>query len=335
MSGKTTQIRPFLLALVVVLAVGGALWWSFAPSKHQPLGQRVMESGQSSFVVDKAERVVSEMPTSESKKKPSNIQSHQKTQDRVLEPKSLSGFLAWSPARQLDAVTKIQDNPHLDQPIVAFFIGELSDRQLDEVTRNNIANALLIQDQVPVGVSTLLANMIDDHKESSVWRSYAVQHLATAFVREQEPFMVEALTNAMSSDCTAVACTAMIQLNRLQREKVLVLDDTYDRALMQRLRTAPANDPMIAMTTLSILGERGVMEALPIVRETLANTDPHVRRVAIATVGRLGTTEDSSTLQQFLTDDNELVVLAARGALHRLENIAHAEQTSPAPASPH
>jgi HEAT repeats len=322
MSGKTTQIRPFLLAIVVVLAIGGTIWWSFAPSRHQPLGQRDMESGQPSFVADKAERVVSEIPTSKSKKKPSNIQSHQ-TQGLVPEPKALSGFLAWPPARQLDAVTKLQDNPHLDQPIVAFFISELSDRQLDEVTRNNIANALLIQGQVPNSVPILLANMIEDHEESSVWRSYAVQHLATAFVREQEPYMVEALTNAMRSDCTAVACTAMIQLNRLQREKVLVLDETYDRALMQRLRTAPVNDPMIAMTTLSIFGERGVMEALPIVREMLANADPHVRRVAVATLGRLGTTEDSSTLQHFLTDDNELVVIAARGALHRLENNAH------------
>ena len=88
------------------------------------------------------------------------------------------------------------------------------------------------------------------------------------------------------------------------------------------------------MTTLSILGERGVMEALPVVRETLSNTDPHVRRVAVATLGRLGNAEDSSTLQHFLTDDNELVVLAARGALHRLENIARDGQVSPTLISP-
>ena len=132
-------------------------------------------------------------------------------------PGPLAGFAAWSPARQLDAVTELQGNSHLDLQTLAFFVRALSDRQLDEVTRNNVANALLIQEQMPTGVPYLLASMIDDHDESSVWRSYAVQHVAIAYEREQSRFIVDALTSAMNSDCTSLACTAMMQLHRLNR----------------------------------------------------------------------------------------------------------------------
>ena len=58
-------------------------------------------------------------------------------------------------------------------------------------------------------------------------------------------------------------------------------------------------------------------------REALTKSDPHVRRVAVATLGRLGNATDLSTLESFLADDHELVVLAARGALQRLKNHAY------------
>ena len=106
---------------------------------------------------------------SDSKEKPAIIQVHRQ-QARVPKPKALAGFAAWSPARQLDDVTELQGNPHLDPQTMVFFVRELSDRQLDEVTRNNVVNATLIQEQMPAGVPYLLASMIDDHDESSIWR---------------------------------------------------------------------------------------------------------------------------------------------------------------------
>lgn len=327
MSNKTISAQRYCLVFVVVLAIAGALWWSFAQFK-QPLDQRAIVSGPASLVTGKANLAMSTGLPSDSKIKPAIIHVHRQ-QAHVPEPKALAGFASWSPSRQLNAVTELQVNPHLDPQTVAFFVRALSDRQLDEVTRNNVANALLIQEQMPTGIPHLLASMIDDHDESSVWRSYAVQHVAIAYEREQSRFIVDALNGAMNSNCTSVACTAMMQLHRLNRlnqlgqDKLLVLDDSFDQALILRLRAAPVHDPMIAMTTLSILGERGVMAALPIVREALTNPDPHVRRVAVATLGRLGNAGDLSTLEPFLADDHELVVLAARGALQRLKNHAH------------
>ena len=325
---KWLSVPRGALALMAVFAVSGGLWWSFAAAGHQWFSQRAMASGQVFLEQEKIGTVVSAGRPLDSKKSPAIIQAP-RLQAHVPEPKALAGFASWSPSRQLNAVTELQGNPHLDPQTVAFFVRALSDRQLDEVTRNNVANALLIQEQMPTGIPHLLASMIDDHDESSVWRSYAVQHVAIAYEREQSRFIVDALTGAMNSNCTSVACTAMMQLHRLNRlnqlgqDKLLVLDDSFDQALITAFTAAPLHDPMIAMTTLSILGERGVMAALPIVREALTNPDPHVRRVAVATLGRLGNAGDLSTLEPFLADDHELVVLAARGALQRLKNHAY------------
>lgn len=244
----------------------------------------------------------------------------------IPEPPALTGFRSWSRQAQLNAITAIESNPRLDDQVVAFLGYELAaDRSLDDITRNNIANALLIQSQAFTTLPETLIHMVNDRNESSTWRAYALQHLATAFERVNggDQQILKALQSAMADPDNSVACTAMIQLNRLERDKFLKLDPDYAQTVISRLRSKGNDDPVVGISIIPLLGERREKAALPEIRPLAQDSDPHVRRVAIAALGRMGDVTDLALMRRSLDDGNELVEMAARGAIARLEKAEH------------
>jgi hypothetical protein len=245
-----------------------------------------------------------------------------KNATRLSPPEPFQGFFTWSPRQQLDAVTKAQSDPHLDAVTIGFFLQEVQDHHLDEVTRNNLANALLVQDQPSDQLAALFARMIDDPAESMIWRAYAVQHLASAYPGRDGEAVVAVLMRAMDHGAGAIAGTAMIQLDRLAREQHLQLDAGFDRSLEARLVAQP-NDEIVTMAVLALLGERRVVAALPAIRAFTMDRDPHLRRTAIAALGRIGDMADRSLVSGFVGDPDQLVALAAQAALQRFPGDTH------------
>lgn len=236
------------------------------------------------------------------------------------EPDELEGFFEWSSAKQLTAITALQDHGRLSDEVVKFASQAIKCNNLHATTRNNIANLLLNQEKKISDLDLIFISIIDDPSEKYDCRENSVQHLALSIDSSGSPMrVIEKLADIAKSGVGGMAGTAMIQLDRLESTRAINLN------LNELIRAAARkeDDVLIRATAIELIGRRNMLDELDYLRSlVIAEKDSSIIRIALAAIGLLGDTNDEKLLDGYTYNDNRLVAWAARGALKRIRERA-------------
>jgi hypothetical protein len=241
------------------------------------------------------------------------------------EPGIFQGFSTWNTEQRLMAINAIMSSRELDLDVLAFLQEKLGDKKLAEGIRNNIANALIFQDRHDGQLAGRLLRMVDDTGESMTWRDYALQHASRAVLFSDQPQAVfDRLLALMEKGEGTLPGTAILQLNTLDHDGVLRdAGKRIDLGILAMVADERA-DVGNRMSAISAMGMRGMVDHVHLVRDLVRTTnDGSLQRVALATLGYIGSASDVALIQRYVDDANTLVALAARGALTRVQEKAN------------
>jgi hypothetical protein len=241
----------------------------------------------------------------------------------------LKEFHDWMPAKQEQVVTNLMKDPSLDAEELAFFKNELFNKELSEVTRNNMANALIGQGKKDPTLHTVFLQMIDDPTESPIWRDYSLQFLATTLPYSSEPEVVVAkLKEVALRGHGRIQGTAVVQLAFHEAKGRLVLGEGFSKQTANALLDEEV-DLTAKTSLLAVIGERKDVQNLEVARQFAAQDEvASLKRTAIAALGSIGDQSDLPLLESALQHKNRAVQMAAQGALKRLK--ARLDSANPA-----
>jgi hypothetical protein len=227
-------------------------------------------------------------------------------------------FLTLKPGEQLNRVTAAMENHALSADVLAFFEKELFNRQHWDVTRNNMANALVWQESPNPRLHECFAKMLADESESPIWRDYCLQFLSECLASSSDPDAIQALLIRYAQGKDGLAGTAIVNVGLQEAVGRMKPDETFSQQLEAQL----ADPEVVTPTKLSILamiGKRNDVRLLPLVRVYATNTTDSLRRCAIATLGQIGAPSDLPLIRAGLIDPNRSVQMAADAALKAMD----------------
>jgi hypothetical protein len=163
--------RNRLLTLAILLAAAGIV--AFTIIRTRAPGEPSRESGKSVPVIQTP--VVAGVPNA------ATNQSGQAGNAVIPAEKLPTGwqdFRTLTEQERLDRVTAAMENHTLPADLLAFFEKELFNRQHWDVTRNNMANALVWPESPNPRLHERFAQMLADESESPVWCDYCLQFLS-------------------------------------------------------------------------------------------------------------------------------------------------------------
>jgi hypothetical protein len=234
-------------------------------------------------------------------------------------PAGWQNFRTLTEQERLDRVTAAMENHTLPADVLAFFEKELFNRQHWDVTRNNMANALVWQESPNPRLHELFAKMLADESESPVWRDYCLQFLSECLKSSSDPEAIQSLLTRYAQGKDGLAGTAIVNVGLQEAAGRMKPGETFSQQLEAQL----ADPEVVTPTKLSILamiGKRNDVRLLPLVRVYATNTTDSLRRCAIATLGQIGTPDDLPLIRAGLTDPNRAVKMAAEAAVKRIES---------------
>jgi hypothetical protein len=229
-------------------------------------------------------------------------------------PAGWQDFRTITEQERLDRVTAAMENHTLSADVLAFFEKELFNRQHWDVTRNNMANALVWQESPNPRLHELFAKMLADESESPVWRDYCLQILSECLNSSSDPEAIKSLLTRYAQGKDGLAGTAIVNVGLQEAAGRMKPGETFSQQLEAQL----ADPEVVTPTKLSILamiGKRNDVRLLPLVRTYATNTNDSLRRCAIATLGQIGAPSDLPLIRAGLTDPNRSVQMAAEAAL--------------------
>jgi HEAT repeat protein len=234
-------------------------------------------------------------------------------------PVGWKDFRSLNEAQQLNRVTAAMAERNLPADVLAFFEKEILDRSHMDVTRNNMANALVWQETPNPQLHTLFAKMLEDKTENPVWRDYCLQFLSECLKSTAEPEAVKAVLSRYAQGKDGLAGTAIVTISLQEGEGRMRPDENFSKQLEGQLA-----DPEVATPTklsiLGVIGRRQDVRLLPLVRTYARDRNDGLRRSALATLGLIGVSEDLPLVQSGLSDPNRAVQLAAKAAEARLRS---------------
>jgi len=234
-----------------------------------------------------------------------------------LLPAGWQEFRKLNEMAQLNRVTAAMEDHNLPEDVLAFFEREIFNRKHLDVTRNNMANALVWQEKPNRQLHALFIKMLGDETESPAWRDYCLQFLTECMKSTSEPETIKAVLARYSKGKDGLAGTAIVGIGLQEGEGRLQPDESFSKQLETQLA-----DPDVATVTkisiLGVIGKRQDVSLLPLVRTYASDTNDGIRRTAMATLGLMGTREDLPLIQPGLTDSNRAVQLAAKAAEGRI-----------------
>ena len=235
-------------------------------------------------------------------------------------PMAFRDFYAMSQMKRLNAVTAKMEDGDLPPATLAFFKAELFNRNHWDVTRNNMANALVWQDKPDPELHRLFIKMLEDQTEGAVWRDYCLQFLSECLPSSSAPEVIEATLREYSQKAeTNMAGTATVHLAYQEGADRVQLGEGFSRQLARQLDSAEVTDAT-KLSILGVAGKRRDRRLLPLVRayaEQDANAS--LKRTAIASLGLIGDTRDEPVIRAGLDHPNRAVQMAAKAALRRLQ----------------
>jgi HEAT repeat protein len=211
------------------------------------------------------------------------------------------------------------ENHTLSADVLAFFEKEIFNRQHWDVTRNNMANALVWQESPNPRLHELFVKMLADESESPVWRDYCLQFLSECLKSSSDPEAIQSLLTRYAQGKDGLAGTAIVNIGLQEAAGRMKPGETFSQQLEAQL----ADPEVVTPTKLSILamiGKRNDVRLLPLVRTYATNTNDSLRRCAIATLGQIGAPSDLPLIRAGLTDPNRSIQMAAEAAVKRIES---------------
>jgi hypothetical protein len=233
-------------------------------------------------------------------------------------PAGWQDFRTITEQERLDRVTAAMENHTLPAYLLVFFEKEIFNRQHWDVTRNNMANALVWQESPNPRLHELFAKMLADESESPVWRDYCLQFLSECLKSSSDPEAIKSLLTRYAQGKDGLAGTAIVNVGLQEAAGRMKPGETFSQQLEAQL----ADPEVVTPTKLSILamiGKRNDVRLLPLVRTYATNTNDSLRRTAIATLGQIGAPSDLPLIRAGLTDHNRSVQMAADAALKAME----------------
>ena len=233
-------------------------------------------------------------------------------------PAGWQDFRTITEQERLDRVTAAMENHTLPADVLAFFEKEIFNRQHWDVTRNNMANALVWQESPNPRLHELFAKMLADESESPVWRDYCLQFLSECLKSSSDPEAIKSLLTRYAQGKDGLAGTAMVNVGLQEAAGRMKPGETFSQQLEAQL----ADPEVVTPTKLSILamiGKRNDVRLLPLVRSYATNSTDALRRTAIATLGQIGGPDDLPLIRAGLTDPNRAVKMAAEAALKAMD----------------
>ena len=148
-------------------------------------------------------------------------------------PKGWENFRKLREIGQLNRVTAAMENRTLPADVLAFFEKEIFNRQHWDVTRNNMANALVWQEQPNPRLHELFAKMLADETESPVWRDYCLQFLSECLKSSSDPEAIKALLARYAQGKDGLAGTAIVNIGLQEGSGRIKPDETFSQPLLQ------------------------------------------------------------------------------------------------------
>jgi hypothetical protein len=299
--------RNRLLPLAILLAAAGIV--AFTIIRTRAPGEPSRESGKSVPVIQTP--VVAGVPnaaTNQSEKAGVAVIPSEKF------PAGWTDFRTLTEQERLDRATAAMENFTLPADLLAFFEKEIFNRQHWDVTRNNMANALVWQESPNPRLHEFFAKMLADESESPVWRDYCLQFLSECLKSSSDPDAIKSLLTRYAQGKDGLAGTAIVNVGLQEAAGRMKPGETFS----QQLEAQMADPEVVTPTKLSILamiGKRNDVRLLPLVRTYATNTNDSLRRTAIATLGQIGAPSDLPLIRAGLTDPNRSVQMAADAAL--------------------
>jgi hypothetical protein len=234
-------------------------------------------------------------------------------------PVGWTDFRTITEQERLDRVTAAMENHTLPADLLAFFEMEIFNRQHWDVTRNNMANALVWQESPNPRLHELFAKMLADESESPVWRDYCLQFLSECLKSSSDPDAIQALLIRYAQGKDGLAGTAIVNIGLQEAAGRMKPGETFSQQLEAQL-TDPEVVTPTKLSILAMIGKRNDVRLLPLVRTYATNTNDSLRRTAIATLGQIGAPSDLPLIRAGLTDPNRAVRMAAEAAVKRIES---------------
>ena len=106
-------------------------------------------------------------------------------------PQGYETFLEQNQMKRLNQVTETMRQSDLPSQILGFYKAEIFNRDHWDVTRNNMANALVWQENPDPNLHRLFIRMLEDKDEDPVWRDYCLQFLSECLRSSSGPELVK------------------------------------------------------------------------------------------------------------------------------------------------
>lgn len=236
-------------------------------------------------------------------------------------PPSFRDFYELKQSERLDRITTLQlSKKRISNEHKEFLKSELLNRKHWDITRNNIANILTSNNNADPNLYKLFEKMLKDGQEDHQWRDYCVQFLGACIksAGENKATIINILKEYSSGD-DSIAGTALLHM----AEHENTFNPNQDKELSTRLENVledPKTHVDTKTTILAIMGQRGDLDSLPLVRKYAKQDDnAALKSVAIGSLGLLGNNFDLPCITEAIEHKNGRVRLAAIAAMNRIQ----------------
>ena len=250
----------------------------------------------------------------------------------VRTPQGWDDFYDLNQMDKLNKITPYMNDTTLSPDIFAFFKAEIFNRNHWDVTRNNMANALIwAKDQdgnhPDPALHEAFITMLEDEDEDPVWRDYCLQFISENLPNSNNPKLVTSMLKKYAKGSDNKAGTAIIHLAFQEQYGKLELDDNFNQQLTKQLAD-PKVTQATKMSIIAVIGKRKDITLLPIIRQyAKQDNNAGLKRVAIAALGIIAnsaetqnsiTAEDKAIIQTALNHKSRAVQLAAKAAWQKI-----------------
>jgi hypothetical protein len=299
-----------VVIVVAILAGAGLYFMSSKPKTPKP---------------PKTDSNTSDQTVVEPPKKPEPRKQSKYYKKPELAPAMWEDFYELSQMKRLNRVTKeMGKTAPMTPEMYAFFKAELFNRDHWDVTRTNMANALVwtrnADNKHPdPDLHEAFITMLEDDTEDPIWRDYSLQFLSENLANSSDPKRVQEVITKFSKGTGSIAGTAMVHMAYQEQYGDLELDDAFNKQLAEQLEH-PEVHRDTKLSIICIMGKRKDVNRLPLIRKYAKQDDDiGLKRTAIAAIGTIAESPDS---RDSLTADDKALVQAATNHKSRLVQMA-------------